>query len=177
MGKRQLIIAILIASIAAAAIGTSDRGGLAYFSPDTLEYYTQAERTLFATGIPWYRSKLQQTENPLIIMLVDADYVAPLSNANSRFETIFHWNDCWRDGHGALYGVFHRDRDDVMQWTRENPECARLYWTEGFRLLRSDSATEVQAGREVLGTCWRFNNLDAMKEAIHQIYAENQIEE
>lgn len=169
MYKRVGTIGIVVLLVVAAAFLTSHRGGLAHFSPHTLEYYTQSERTFYTTGIPFYRSRHKHYDHPLVVMLIDEGFVAPQANANDRWELIFHWNDTWRDGYGSLYDIFTRHRDQVMEWSRTNPECARIYWSEGFRLLRSDSEVDVTTGQMILNDCWRIRDPEEMRKTVQEI--------
>jgi len=154
------------------ALLTSHRGGLAYFSAHTLEYRMQSERTFFATGIPFYRSIHNRVDNPLVAMLIDDGLVSSQPDENDQWELVFHWNHSWRDGYGPLYGIFHRHRDAIIKWSRDNPECAKIYWSEGFRLLRSNNTIDVSTGHAILNHCWRITDLEEMHTAIRQIKAE-----
>jgi hypothetical protein len=169
---KPLRIGIVVLLIVGASLLASHRGGLAQFSPYTLEYCTQSERTFFATGIPFYRSNRERIENPLVAMLIEDGFVSPQPDRNDRWELIFHWNDKWRDGYGPLYDVFHRHRDEVILWSRNNRECASIYWSEGFRLRRSSNTMDVAAGKSILNHCWRITDPEEMRKTIQQIKAE-----
>jgi hypothetical protein len=172
MRKPLIITGIVVLLSVAAAFLSSQRGGLAHFSPHTLEYRTQSERTFFATGIPFYRSNHKQVDNPLVAMLIDDGFVSPQPDKTGRWELIFHWNNSWRDGYGPLYNIFHRHRDEIIKWSRNNRECAQIYWSEGFRLLRSNNTMDVAAGQAIIDSCWRINDPDEMRKSIQQIKTE-----
>lgn len=89
----------------ATVIVSSQRGGLGSFSPQTLRVRTQSERTIFGFGVPIYRSFYEYNENPLITMLVKDGYIAPLVGTSEKWITVYHWNESWRDGDGAMYDV------------------------------------------------------------------------
>jgi len=169
MRKPLTNIGIVGVFIIATVLVTSDRGGLARFSPHTLEYRIQSERTFFATGIPFYRSNYKLVNNPLVAMLIDDGFVSPQPDKNRRWQLVFHWNDSWRDGYGPLYDIFHRHRNRIIEWSRNNRECAEIYWSEGFRLLRSDNTIDVTAGEVILNFCWRIDNPEEMRKTIQQL--------
>jgi len=135
-----------------AALFTWQRGGLGHFSPYTLQYTTQSEFTV--AGLPVYRSARQPVRNELVDFLVEEGFVAPVQPQKQRWEKVFHWNEAWRDGYGPLYPILVRDRDQVIEWTKADPERARLYWSEVFRLLRSEREADLLAGRDMAGR-WR----------------------
>ena len=172
MRKPYKVIGIVVVLVIGTALLTSNRGGLAHFSPHTLEYHTQSERTFFATGIPFYRSAHERVDDPLVALLIDDGFVSPQPDKNGRTELIFHWNDSWRDGYGALYDIFHRHRDQIIEWSRNNRECAQIYWSEGFRLLRSNDRIDIETGRDILRHCWRIDNVDEMRKTIKELKTE-----
>ena len=169
MQKLRAFAAIAVVIIVAAVLLTSTRGGLGDFSPHTLEYRTQSERTIFATDIPIYRSGYEPVENALLTMLIEDGFVSPQPAETDRWEPLFHWNDSWRDGYGPLYDIFHRHRDQIIEWSHNNQECAEVYWSEGFRLLRSNNKTDVMAGQSILNFCWRITDPAEMRKTIQQI--------
>ena len=172
MRKPFTIICVVIIAIVGLAMLKSHRGGSGQFSPQTLEYRTQSERTFFGTSIPFYRSNYHRADNPLIRMLIDDGLVSPQLDVNPKWEHVFWWTEGQPSSDGYLYGVLHRNRDRIIEWSRENPECARIYWAEGFRLLRSNSRIEVSAGSYFLSHCWHFTDVEELHEAIQQIEAE-----
>jgi len=161
------------------ALLTSQRGGLGYFSPYTLQYRTQSERTFFATGIPFYRSSYGYEDHPLISTLVREGFLSPQSDSADRWICVSHWNQSWKDGHGRLYSVLNRDIEEVLGWTRRNPKCAKILWSEGFRYLRSDDATQIRIGDAILSEGWRlFDRIedpDDMRKIIQRIVTENKL--
>jgi hypothetical protein len=171
MRKRLATIGIVVVLVVAVVVLTSHRGGRAYFSPHTLEYLTQTERTIFATGIPFYRSRLERVENPVVAMLIEDGFVSRQPDKNGHWELIFHWNEAWHDGYGQLYDIFSRHRDAIVDWSRKNPECAKIYWSEGFRLLRSDNPEDVIAGGYLLRECWRIDDPEEMRKTIQLKYS------
>jgi len=174
MRKPTVYFAILALVLMALALLTSQRGGLAYFSPDSLQYHIQSERTFFAVGVPFYRSSLKQIDNPLITFLVNEKFISPQLDTTGRREHIFHWNDSWRGGDGALYGVFHRYRKEIIDWSINNRECAQIYWSEGFRCLRSTDRREINLGQSILTQLWRIDDPELMREAIKQLRSDTQ---
>lgn len=150
--------------------GTS--GGLGHFSPYTLEYKIQSEFTIFGGEIPVYRSSPQNVENELATFIHEDGYVMPMQPEIQRWESIFHWNHAWKDGHGPLYDVFVRHRREIIAWSRANPERARIYWSEGFRHLRSSRKVDVWTGREILKSCWRSQTIPELRERIADVKKE-----
>ena len=148
MKKKLLILCAGLTLFSGVLLLSSQRGGLGYFSPYTLEYEVQSEYTIGGTGgVPLFRSFRKPIYNEFIEMLKDDGFVAPQS-ANHRWETVFHWNDSWRDGYSSLYYIFHRER--AMTWSRNNPECATIFWHRVFQLLRSENEREILIGRALL---------------------------
>ncbi len=96
-------------------------------------------------------------------MLIEEGFVTPQPPTNDRWEPVFHWNDGWKDGYGELHRVFHRNQDQIIEWSRSNREVAQIYWSEGFRLLRSDKDVDVAAGREILRACWRNSTAEELR--------------
>ena len=172
MRKPLTICCVVIIAIVGMAMLKSRRGGAGQFSPQTFEYRTQSERTLFGTGMPFYRSNYHLADNPLINMLIEDGLVAPQRSDNPKWEHVFWWTEGQPSSEGYLYDVLHRNRDRIMDWSRQNPECAKIYWTEGFRLLRSNKRMEVLAGSWFLYHCWRFTEVEELHDAIQQIKAE-----
>ena len=172
MRKRLKIIGIVLVVVLVLLLITSQRGGLGYLSPHTLQYTTQSERTFFITGIPFYRSTREQSENPVITMLIDEGFVSPQPGPSDRQEIIFHWNESWRDGYGGLYYVLIRNREDMIEWSLKNRELAEFYWTEGFRLLRSNDPNEILVGRYFLSNGRRYQDIEAMQNMIDLARAE-----
>ncbi len=128
-----LILALLLAGL----FYSVNRGGIGEFNPYTLERRALSEYTLFSDAIPLYRSAHMSYGDPLIVYLVGQGYVSPVEPANDRWELIFHWNDSWKDGYGPLYQLF-RERDELIAWSEADPDRARAFWSEFFRMLRSD---------------------------------------
>lgn len=164
----RIAIGFLFLSVALVLL-SSQEGGRAEFSPHTLEYRTQRERTVFAIGIPIYRSSYRRYEHPLVEVLVEEGFVTPARVDADRWEAIFHWNEAWRDGHGFLYDIFVRHRDDVIVWSQNNRACAAIYWSEGFRLLRSDDPRENMAGQYILVDCWGIVEPDEMRTRMQRL--------
>lgn len=172
MRKFQAIAAI-VALIVVIIVLTSQRGGLSYFSPHSLRNHFQSERTILALGVPIYRSRPERVDNPLIEMLIAEGFVKPQAPpGHERKIGVFHWNETWRDGYGPLYDVLIRNRDAIIQWSRQNPQCAEIYWSESFRLLRSSNPVDSLAGQEILQRCWRIDDVNEMRETIKSLKAD-----
>ena len=167
MQKRIAIFVVFALTGCVLLYATSGRGGLGYFSPQTLEYCTQGERSIF--GIPIYRSLCEQHDNGLIRLLIDDGYVKPDHESTAHWETVFHWNDSWRDGEGWLYHMLIRNRDAMIDWTLAHPESAKIFWPELFRHLRS---TDPSGGRGLISLWREFDTPDEVREAIMQIETE-----
>ncbi|MCZ7647118.1 MAG: hypothetical protein M5U26_17985 [Planctomycetota bacterium] len=130
---------------------TSMRGGIEYFNPQTLAIKSQSERTIYATEIPVYRSPYAPVHHALIDFLIEQGWVTPQVNTSDCWELVYHWNEAWKDGYGPWYDVLYRDHDELLQWSLDHPDCAKVYWTEGFRLLRSPDPHEITLGRALFG--------------------------
>ncbi len=145
---------------------TGTRGGLADFSPHTLKYQFRSEFTVCFGEWPVYRSAPHESENALVAFLVQERFVTPVEAQADRWEPIFHWNNAWRDGYGPLYDVFIRHRQEIIDWSKADRERARIYWSEGFKHLRSHRETDLWTGREILLRGWRCQSIPELTECI-----------
>ena len=167
MKRRLAIWLCIIGGIVAALIYlTGTRGGLAEFSPYTLECRFQSEFTVGFGMWPVYRSAPREHSNEMIAFLLEEGFVTPVQAETERWEPIFHWNHAWRDGYGVLYHVVVRNRQEIMDWSKADPERARIYWAEGFEFLRSDQKTDICTGREILLRGWRCESIPELTEFI-----------
>jgi hypothetical protein len=148
---------------------TSQRGGIADFSPDTLETRSRSERTIFGTGIPIYRSEYDTQHYRIPKFLIDEGFVTPQPNETNLWIPLFHCNESWKDGYSALHYAIGRNPERVMDWSLKNRACAELYWSEGFELLRSPHRVDRQAGEEILRRCQRMDNIVEMRQVILEI--------
>jgi hypothetical protein len=149
---------------------TTQRCGMAEFSPHSLEYRTRSERTIRFLDVG-YRSDWEPTENEVVAMLKEKGWVKPLTPKTDRWETVFHWNEAWRDGDGTLYNVLIRHRQTLIAWSEEHPECAQLYWQEAFRYLRSESEFDHAIAYHILTTCREMQDVDEMRQRFEEIKA------
>jgi len=167
--KRWLSILAFAVPIALLIL-TSQRGGLTYFSPDSLECHAQSERTIFATGIPFYRSNYTRyDDNPLIAYLVREKFVSPQPEVPGRWQLISHWNESWRGGYADMYRILVRYRKESIEWSENNRACAEIYWSEAFHYLRSNNRKDVNLGHAILSQCRVIDDLDEMRAAIQQL--------
>src|SRR5690242_667998 len=141
LGVIICVLGILLVPGLLAGLLTGKRGGLGHFSPHTLEYTTQSEFAVL--GLPVYRSDRRPGSNELVDFLVEEGFVLPVQSQKQRWELVFHWNDAWRGGHGYLYHLLGRDRKELIKWSKADPQRARLYWSELFRLLRSERKADL----------------------------------
>jgi len=170
MVTRAAMIALsLVALVSAFLWFTGTRGGREFFSPYTLELRGQSEFTLLYGSVPLYRSPWEHIDNPMITYLRDTRLVVPQPTATDQQLAVFHRNDAWKDGDGLLYNVFHRDRERIIAWCKEDPERARIYWTECFRHLRANNPSEVDMGEWMLSFCWQAKSVDELKQKIAAI--------
>lgn len=151
---------------------TGTRGGRAYLSPYTLEYQVQSEFAILGGDFPVYRSRPRDADNELVTFLRREGFVTAEQPAAQRWELIFHWNHAWRDGFGPLYSVFIRDRREIIEWSKADPERARIYWSEGFKYLRSEEVEDVRVGREILVSCWHSRSTEELRERIAAVKSE-----
>lgn len=163
----KLGIGVCLTILILLTVGTP--GGLAYFSPYTLEYNTQAEQTIFWGQVPVFRTFCHKTNNDLLTFIQEEGFVTPVQPQKQRWELVFHWNDAWKDGHGSLYSVLVRDRRRIIEWSQADRERARIYWTEGFKLLRSDRKADQAAGRGILVSGWFCQSIPDLQRQIDEI--------
>jgi hypothetical protein len=165
--KRKHAVACGIVLLVTAVVSiTGTQGGLAWFSPFTIEYTTQREFTLLAGALPIYRSAPRGRHNEVAAMLHEEGFAAPTQLGDARCELIFHENNAWRDGFGPLYDVFIRHRKQVIGWSKADRTRARLYWQEGLKHLRSHRQVDIWIGREILSTGWKSQKLAELEDRI-----------
>jgi hypothetical protein len=158
--------AFVVALLMGLVLLTGTRGGLAYFSPHTLEYQTQSEFTVLGGTIPIYRSPRRNVENELATFLHQQGYAAVVQPQDQRWEVIFHWNHAWKDGQGSLYDVFGPNRHEIIKWSQADPERAKIYWSEGLKHLRSNNLKDERTGYSILLHCWRAKSIPELREQI-----------
>lgn len=168
---KLLVFAILVACTLILATGT--RGGLAYFSPDTLEYETQSEFAVLNGKLPIYRSHREPTDNEIVAYLRDSGLISSRKPPTVRWMLVFHWNWAWKDGEGSLYNVLIRNRQRIISWSKADLARARIYWTTGLQLLRSDVERERWAGEEILSSGYRCESIEELNSRISVIRSAN----
>ncbi len=168
--RRKLAIGILF-PIAFLSL-TLDRGGRGRFCPKTLEFQRQSERTIL-WGIPIYRSDWEPTQTPqLIVDMVEAGFVTALPGPPDHWVILSHYNGNWKDGDGLLHRLFNRRSYAIREWSMDNPEMARVYWDETFRLLRSkDPAKHSAAAHFMILGHWS-RNMDELEKTIQLVRTE-----
>jgi hypothetical protein len=152
---------------------TGTSGGLAYFSPYTLEYQTQLEFTIIWGALPVYRSQRRDADNELAAFLRQEGFMTSVRPEAQRWELVFHWNHAWRDGYGPLYDVLIRHRREIIEWSQADPKRAQLYWSESFKHLRSDNKIDVLTGQLILISCWHSQSTQELREQIARVKKES----
>ena len=148
---------------------TAGKGGIGQFNPHTLEYRTQREYTVLFGEFPIYRSSFKSHKKiPLIQHLIDRKFIKPLSD-RGRWDLVFHWNTAWKDGYGRWYDTLSRYSERRLEWTVEHPKLAKMYWSEGFQYLRSDSEVDRVIGDMILQQCWTSPDEATMRRYIEEI--------
>lgn len=124
----------------------STRGGLTYFSPDTLESRYQSERLVPLLQIPIYRSGFGYYRKDIVNYLIEHDYWQPNDVEHPRWIPASHWNDAWRDGYSALGRELGRS-EYWINWSDSHPELASIVWPLVLRALRElpESSQDVVA--------------------------------
>jgi hypothetical protein len=161
-----LALCVCLMLLVGSATFTATRGGLARFSPYSLEWEGQSEVTLLFGAFPIYRSTPSRGEEELTAMLRREGFVVPVQTHRPRQELIFHENGAWTDGSGPLYEIFIRDRRAVMEWSLADRKRAQIYWKEGFEYLRSPREADILIGREILKQGWRCQTISELRERI-----------
>ncbi len=163
--RRLWPLYLLLSIIVLAAFLTGGRGGLGLFNPHTLQYRTQREFTIWFGAIPVYRSAFDDHERPLVRELIQREFIAPTTNRD-RWDYVFHWNDAWKDGYGVWYDTLVRNDDQLLEWTKANPEMAKTFWSEAFDYMRSDSKVDQAIGERVLHEGWRVSDEASLRTRI-----------
>lgn len=171
MKRRFKISIILIVAACFLILLTGTRGGLSYFSPATLEYEVQSEYAVLNGAFPIYRSRRDPAANELCEHLRKSGHVEIEAGPARRWEQVFHWNAAWKDGEGPLYEALIRNQGRIVEWSEADPARARIYWSEGFRLLRSEKEIERWAGVEIINSCWRSRSITELNPRIADVKA------
>lgn len=166
MKRRAVITCVVVGLLVGLLLLTGTSGGIAYFSPYTLEYETQSEFTILNGALPVFRSSRREAENELVTFLKQERLVDLEQPYDQRWELIFHWNHAWRGGYGTLYDVLIRHRREIIEWSKADRERARLYWSEGLKHLRSGKESDVRTGQMILLWCWRAKNTQELRQQI-----------
>lgn len=164
-------LGLIVLAVAILALLDGTRGGLAYFSPDTLEYRSQREFTILGGSLPLWRSRHRTSHVPIIAAAIVNGWIRP-TNRPQRWDYVFHWNGAWKGGYSPVYDVFHRGDDHILERSLADPEWAKLYWGEGFGAYQSNVESERSLGRVILSLGWRTNSAEELKRTIRMIKIE-----
>ncbi|MCE9528420.1 MAG: hypothetical protein K8R36_20445 [Planctomycetales bacterium] len=132
------------------------------FSPQTLEFRSRREVWVGYGMFPIYISGPKYSDHRLLHFLRDKAYVTPSESPSPRWIELSHWNHAWRDGD---HRTFSRSRT-VIAWSEEDSERAQLFWSECFRLLRSDHPVEQSAGEMLLGQPFSYRDCTEVQQMI-----------
>lgn len=136
MKRILVILAIVVLSLLAAFYLLGYPGGMAWFSPDTLQVRTQSERLLILVNLPLYRSAYEYRSHELADYLVKNEYWRPRTVDSPRWLILWHWNKLWRDGDSYLYISCFGRAHFWTDWTERNPKKARRLWPQVLEWLR-----------------------------------------
>ena len=139
---RFLLIALIVVVSIYAISWHFARGGLHYFSPDTLDSYSQSEVLLIFTELPIYRSSRSTHRYKLVQYLINQGYWSPIAQSGPSIVTS-KWNMQWRDGQSDFHRQFAWYADQWIAWTQQFPEVADELWADVLSLLRQDSSNEL----------------------------------
>lgn len=169
--KPQCLIFLVLLFVVGLIFLTSDRGGMADFNPYSLETRSRRERTFFGSDTRFYLSEYEYRTPPLMQFLVDEGFVSPQPRREGHWIPFIRWNTKRRPGYLLLQRVFNthdlpENPDDYVPWSLQHRECAELYWSEGFRLLRSKNKKDVITGAHLLYDCRKIENINEMRQSI-----------
>lgn len=168
MKRHWKILLGVVAVLMLIALLTGTRGGISSFSPQTLEFKTQSEYTILGGAIPLWRSRPAKHRNETIDYLIEREFVSPQAGP-ARWQSYYHWNEAWRDGYSSLYYVLREGNDRIIKWSDGHPELARVYWTEGFKLLRSENEKERLKGEYLLSIGWRIEDEEEFQTMLNEV--------
>lgn len=137
MNRSLLSIGIFLLLIIGLGVATFTRGGLGYFAPDTLEFTVELEYTVLDGRIPIYRSRRQAVSYPLLDYLRQSGYVDVLPGPPRKWDEEFHCNSAWKDGYSDFHRVLTRESHSFIEWSKADPERAKLFWSTYFRWRRT----------------------------------------
>ena len=156
-----LIVGAIIVVLVGLMFPTLGTGSDLYFSPQTLEFRRQSHFWPFPDSA---------TRPPVSEYLLSEGFVTLQPAETSRW-TIAHSHTPGMFSHGTnLYRAFTRYDDLVIEWCRENPECAKIYWAEVFRLLRSGDRVDRRVAEKLLEyRRWEITDVHEMKKWIRTV--------
>ena len=167
LNRRFLWFTVLCVCLPMLLVLLSTRGGIFYFSPDSLESRFHAERRLFIILTPIYRSGPQYYRFDLVEYLVEEGYWSPDTSREPRWLEMGCWNQQWRDGYSMLYRVLQTDGTRWIEWTEEHPEVAATVWPVVLRILRE--VPEAVDSGEVAQLIWRAGLSTDMEDWVEAI--------
>jgi hypothetical protein len=136
--RSRLYIAGLIGAVIVLPALLFGRGGVGYWSPDSLEGYTQREYVTPIFHIPIYRSLRSLRRYELVDFLVAKGYWSPRKAAGTpRLLLMFRWNDLWKDGYSGIHREFTRSGPFWQEWTTSHPSAAAELWPRVLESLRT----------------------------------------
>ncbi len=169
-----LIVAATLASVILLSF-TIQRGKISYFSPYTLQFQGQSEYTVLGGSIPIWRTSLEDYDSKILRYLRESEYIMPVNPKHNRWE-IGESNAWTRDGGFDRHYLLGRNNSSVIEWSKADPERARIYWSEGFKCVRSEDRVEVYIGEEILQQGWKAKSIPELLEKIATIRKEIEFE-
>lgn len=114
------------------------QGRRAYFSPDTLRSKRQTEWLIPLTEIPVYRSQATYRTDEQIQLLIDEGYWTPTDPRIPRWVFLYKRNDQWKDGSTQIHRAMWIQRNQLLQWSKNNPEIAAYVWPRILKIMRTN---------------------------------------
>ena len=153
MKRRLRLIVFFIAvfvGVAYIAGAIMARGAIAFFSPDSLECRSQSEVLLPFTRFTLYRSGYSYHKYDLVSFLEKEGYWAPSESSEPCWIQTYRWNQQWRDGQSSLHRELGWNGKEWIEWTRANPDLARLLWADVIALLRGSAIDKDHAALRLM---------------------------
>lgn len=143
MSKSRLLAATLTGAILTTLLYASalvwGQGGRTYFSPHTLETWSQWELCVPLTSVPIYRSSLESHRYKLVEYLIEQGFWAPVPSEESP-PLVSHSGYAWQDGQALIHQGLAWRGEDWIEWTESHPDMAAVLWTltlENFARIRT----------------------------------------
>lgn len=142
-------------------------GGRGEFCPQTLEMRTFKVRVISLTPIEIHRSEENVYTPEICRFLVEQGYWTK-SEDTKHWLHAFFWTDLTCRSRDSWYRDIVCHEDEWISWTKENPEWAKVFWSQMLRALREPDTSPFHHS-ELLYAKRHTTTPDAYLDALNSI--------